>query len=67
MLLADVVVGSGNAALQDAEIILDRVRMHEAAVTDIFTGPMIDGPVAYEILAHLAINASLVCHNIRGL
>lgn len=57
MLLADMVEGAGDAALQDREVTLDGVGVNVA--TDIFLDAVVDGLMA-EVPVHMAVLPSIV-------
>lgn len=64
MLLRDVVIGSGDPALEDRKIALDRIRVRLAA--NVFTRAMVDR-LMREVAVHVAVLASIVRHQERVL
>jgi len=56
MRFGNVVIGSDDPALQDREIIFDRVRMPESGA-DILFRRVVDGAVTGELAANLGITA----------
>ena len=61
----DPMVGAGDPALEDAEIVFDRVRMPELSA-DILFGGMVDGTVAGELAPDPVIDGRVVGHNERS-
>ena len=63
VLLADVLVHAVDAALQDAEIVLDRVGVPEATA-DVFLDRVIDRAVADELAAYLNVGTGFIGHKV---
>lgn len=62
MLLADVMKGPNDAALEDREIVLDRIGMNEAAKAHIFASGMVHSPMCGELFTYCGINEAFVSH-----
>ena len=62
MVLADVMIGSGNSSLENTEIALNRIGMSGAA--QIFADSVIDHLMS-EIPVHVAILSRIVGHQVR--